>query len=98
MIVAGWEGGVKIELEPHEVMELRDFLMQFYEGADCAVDHLARRLDEIITPRPPDDSLPTFPGLSPEGFVLVMEMLMNEAIDVDAVIAHVNREERKDGP
>ena len=31
------------------------------------------------------------PGLSDDGFALVMEMCANEAIDIDAIIAYVRR-------
>jgi len=49
MIVAGWEGGVRIELDEAETVDLADFLAQCYEGnEDSVVDRLSAKLDEIV--------------------------------------------------
>lgn len=48
MIVAAYDGGVRIELETQEALDLAEFLNQFYEGADCVPDILSARLDEAL--------------------------------------------------
>jgi len=50
MIVAGWEGGTRIELDEAETVDLAEFLAQFYEGnEESVVDRLSVKLDEIVS-------------------------------------------------
>jgi hypothetical protein len=48
MIVAGSDGGVRIELDETEALDLANFLHQFYGGADSVVDHLSAKLDDVM--------------------------------------------------
>jgi hypothetical protein len=48
MIVAGYDGGVRIELDETEALDLANFLHQFYGGADSVVDHLSAELDDVM--------------------------------------------------
>jgi hypothetical protein len=48
MIVAGFEGGVRIELDNDEALDLANFLNQFYERTDPIVDNLSAKLDDIM--------------------------------------------------
>jgi hypothetical protein len=48
MIVAGYDGGVRIELDEIEALDLANFLHQFYGGADSVVDHLSAKLDDVM--------------------------------------------------
>lgn len=48
MIVATYDGGVRIELETDEARALADFLDQEYEGYATALYALAQRLDDAL--------------------------------------------------
>ena len=48
MIVAAWEGGVRIELDETEAHDLADFLNQLYENTESTPDRLAARLDDVL--------------------------------------------------
>jgi len=49
MIVAGWEGGVRIELDEAETVDLAEFLTQFSAGnEESVVDQLSAKLDAIV--------------------------------------------------
>ena len=49
MIVARWEGGVRIELDETEAVDLADFLHQFYEPTESTPDRLCARLDDALS-------------------------------------------------
>lgn len=48
MIAAGFEGGVRIELDNDEALALANFLNQFYGRTVSIVDTLSAKLDDIM--------------------------------------------------
>lgn len=48
MVVVAWEGGVRIELDETEAIELLGFLAQFYAGDKSVPDTLCARLEDAF--------------------------------------------------